>query len=48
MFLEQGYTATSTKQIADELDIVLGNLNYHFPSKEHLLAELADMLCNFQ
>lgn len=48
MFLEQGYTATSTKQIADELDIALGNLNYHFPTKEHLLAELVDMLCNFQ
>jgi AcrR family transcriptional regulator len=48
MFLEQGYTATSTKQIADELDIALGNLNYHFPTKEHLLAELVDMLVNFQ
>ena len=48
MFLEQGYTATSTKQIADELDIALGNLNYHFPTKEHLLAELVDMLCSFQ
>lgn len=48
MFLEQGYTTTSTKQIADELDIALGNLNYHFPTKEHLLAELVDMLCNFQ
>ena len=48
MFLEQGYTATSTKQIADELDIAPGNLNYHFPTKEHLLAELVDMLCNFQ
>ena len=48
MFLEQGYTASSTKQIADELDIALGNLNYHFPTKEHLLAELVDMLCKFQ
>lgn len=48
MFLERGYTASSTKQIADELDIALGNLNYHFPTKEHLLAELVDMLVNFQ
>ena len=48
MFLEQGYTATSTKQIADELDIALGNLNYHFPTKEHLLAELVAMLCDFR
>ena len=48
VFLKQGYSAASTKKIADELDIGTGNLTYHFPTKEHLLAELVDMLCNFQ
>ena len=48
VFLEQGYSAASTKKIADELDIGTGNLTYHFPTKEHLLAELVDMLCDFQ
>ena len=48
MFLERGYTASSTKQIADELDIGTGNLTYYFPTKEHLLAVLVDMLCDFQ
>ena len=48
MFLERGYTASSTKQIADELDIGTGNLTYFFPTKEHLLAVLVDMLCDFQ
>lgn len=25
-----------------------GNLTFHFPTKEHLLAELVDMLCDYQ
>lgn len=48
LFLEQGYTAASTKQIAEALDIGTGNLTYYFPTKEHLLAVLVDMLCRFQ
>ncbi len=48
LFLEQGYCAASTKQIADDLDIGTGNLTYYFPTKEHLLAQLVDMLCKFQ
>ena len=48
MFLGCGYTASSTKQIADELDISIGNLTYYFPTKEHLLAVLVDMLCDYQ
>ena len=47
MFLERGYTASSTKQIADELDIGTGNLTYYFPTKEHLLAVLVDELHGF-
>lgn len=48
LFLEQGYTVTSTHQIADALDISTGNLTYYFPTKEHLLSALVDMLCDFQ
>ena len=48
VFLESGYSASSTKQIADDLDIGTGNLTYYFPTKEHLLAVLVDMLCDFQ
>lgn len=47
MFLTQGYSETSTKKMADELDISLGNLNYHFPTKEHLLVELTTRLCDY-
>lgn len=48
MFLEHGYTATSVKLVSDELGISKGNFTFYFPSKEHILAELVDMLCDFQ
>ena len=47
MFLTQGYTESSTKKMAEELDISVGNLAYHFPTKEHLLAELTERLCSY-
>ena len=46
-FLTQGYTESSTKKIAKELGISIGNLAYHFPTKEHLLAELTALLCDY-
>lgn len=47
-FLEHGYSNTSIKSIADALDISPGSITFHFPSKEHLLAELVALLCQFQ
>lgn len=48
LFLTKGYSNTTPKQICDTLDISTGNLTYYFPTKEHLLAVLVDMLCRFQ
>lgn len=48
MFLERGYTNTNTRALCEVLDISPGNLTFHFPTKEHLLAVLVDMLCDFQ
>ena len=48
MFFEQGYNATSPKNICEALDISTGNLTYYFPTKEHLLAVFTEMLCNYQ
>ena len=48
LFLEKGYTQTSPKMICERLDISLGNMTYYFPTKEHMLSELTDMLCQFQ
>ncbi len=48
LFLKIGYSNTTPKHICDTLDISTGNLTYYFPTKEHLLAVLVDMLCKFQ
>ena len=47
-FLENGYSNTTVNAISRELEMSTGNLTFHFPTKEHLLAVLTDMLCNFQ
>ncbi len=47
IFLSQGYTEASTMVMSKELDISKGNFNYHFPTKEHLLAELTTRLCEY-
>lgn len=48
LFLERGFTNTSVKLISDTLGISTGNLTFHYPTKEHLLAVLVEMLCDFQ
>ncbi|MBQ7121975.1 MAG: TetR/AcrR family transcriptional regulator [Clostridia bacterium] len=48
MFLEVGYSKTSPQMIAKELGISTGNLTYYYPTKEHLLAVLTDLLCKYQ
>ena len=48
LFLERGFTDTSVKLISDTLSISTGNLTFHYPTKEHLLAVLVEMLCDFQ
>ncbi|MBQ9975602.1 MAG: TetR/AcrR family transcriptional regulator [Clostridia bacterium] len=47
-FLEHGYTNSSVKTLCKELDMSPGVLTFHFPTKEHLLAELVNLLCDFQ
>ena len=47
-FLTKGVSNTSPKMIAEELDMSTGNITYYFPSKEHLLEVLMEMLCDFQ
>ncbi len=40
MFTEQGYDATSLRQIADAVGTTKAAVYYHFPAKEHMLLEL--------
>ena len=47
-FLEEGYSKTTIRAICAELGISPGHLMFYFPSKDHLLAEVVDILCDFQ
>lgn len=48
MFMANGYSSTTFKMIADELNTSSGHITFYFPSKEDLLAVLTNMLCIFQ
>ena len=48
MFLENGYSNTSAKAICRELDMSTGNLTFYFPTKEHVLAVLVQMMIDYQ
>lgn len=48
LFLEKGYKDTYVTTITNSLKISTGNLTFHFPTKEHILAELIRELNAFQ
>lgn len=48
LFLEKGYTDAYVTTMAKTLQISAGNLTFHFPTKEHILAELVRELFSFQ
>ena len=48
MFLEHGYTATTVQMVCNKLKISKGNFTFYFPTKEHVLVELVELLCKFQ
>ncbi len=43
-----GYSKTSPQMIAKKMNMSTGNITHYFPSKEHLLCTLVEMLCEFQ
>lgn len=44
VLLHQGYAGFSTRRVAQESNIALGNLTYHFPTKAELVRALIDRL----
>ena len=44
LFAARGYQRTSLREIADRLRLTKAAILYHYPSKEHLLAALAEPL----
>ena len=47
-FLNNGYTKTTVASMAKALNMSTGNMTFHFPTKEHMLAELVDILSKYQ
>lgn len=47
-FMSLGYSNTSPKMIAEKLGLSPGNITYYFPTKEHLLTVVVQLLCDFQ
>ena len=47
-FLNDGYTKTTIQSMCKRLNMSPGNMTFHFPTKEHMLAELVDLLAHYQ
>ena len=47
-FLNDGYTKTTVASMAKALNMSTGNMTFQFPTKEHMLAELVNILCWYQ
>ena len=47
-FLNDGYTITTVASMAKSLNMSTGNMTFYFPTKDHMLAELVDMLGKYQ
>ena len=47
-FLNDGYTKTTVASMAKSLNMSTGNMTFYFPAKDHMLAELVDMLGKYQ
>jgi AcrR family transcriptional regulator len=45
LFAEQGYGAITMRQIAQRLNVSTGTLYHYFPSKESILTQLVQELC---
>lgn len=48
LFFENGFSATTPHDICTKADIGTGNLTYYFPTKEHMLAVLVQMMIDYQ
>ena len=48
MFFENGFSKTTSSVLCRKLDIGTGNLTFYFPTKEHILAVLVQMMIDYQ
>lgn len=48
LFFEKGFSKTTSTEVSKKAEISTGNLTFYFPTKEHILAVLTEMMCDFQ
>ena len=48
LFFEIGYSKTTPGAVCEKADVGTGNLTYYFPTKQHLLAVLVQMMIDYQ
>lgn len=48
LFFENGFSKTTPNELCKKAEIGTGNLTYYFPTKEHMLAVLVQMMIDFQ
>ncbi len=48
VFFENGFSKTTATELCKKAEISTGNLTFYFPTKEHILADLVKMMCDFQ
>ena len=48
LFFENGFSKTTSSVLCRKLDIGTGNLTFYFPTKEHILAVLVQMMIDYQ
>ena len=48
LFFENGFSKTTSGELCKKLDIGTGNLTFYFPTKEHILAVLVQMMIDYQ
>ena len=48
LFFEKGFSKTTSAELCKKIDIGTGNLTFYFPTKEHILSALVQMMIDFQ
>ena len=48
LFFERGFSRTTSAELCKKIDIGTGNLTFYFPTKEHILSVLVQMMIDFQ
>ena len=48
LFFKNGFSKTTSTELCENAEVSKGNLTFYFPTKEHILAILVKMVCDYQ